>query len=433
MEVLLVEGRGSDDEVLTEAGIERARAVIACMDSDAENIFATLTARELRPDIQIVARAARDSSERKLIRAGANEVVSPYKASGRTMAQLALDSRDGRATASAPRRSRRGRAGEDRGRIPPIPGERPGLRRAGRASAGGMSARPPPTLRGRRRRATRVPTLERPPRAEFGDYSTNVALLLAPALKAPPREIAERVGEGLERGAGRDARARRGRRARASSTCSSPTPGSARALAPIRDAGRALRRGRVCPSDARADPRRVRERQSDRAPDRRRAAATPPTATRSRGCSTFAGHDGRARVLRQRLRHPGRAVRRSRSPPRMHGRGAARGRLPGRLRGGARRAGSPSEGFDPADIDAHRAARRRADAGAGARDARALPRALRPLLLRARAARRGRASSAALEALEQRARLRVRGRDLAAHERRSATTRTACCAAPPAS
>ena len=38
------------------------------------------------------------------------------------------------------------------------------------------------------------PTLERPPRAEFGDYSTNVALLLAPALKAPPREIAERVG-----------------------------------------------------------------------------------------------------------------------------------------------------------------------------------------------------------------------------------------------
>jgi arginyl-tRNA synthetase len=42
-----------------------------------------------------------------------------------------------------------------------------------------------------------LPTLERPPRAEFGDYSTNVALLLAPALKAPPREIAERVGETL--------------------------------------------------------------------------------------------------------------------------------------------------------------------------------------------------------------------------------------------
>ena len=90
MEVLMVEGRGSDDEVMLEAGIERARAVIACVDSDAENIFATLTARELRPDIPIVARAAVESSERKLIRAGANEVVSPYKASGRTMASLAL-------------------------------------------------------------------------------------------------------------------------------------------------------------------------------------------------------------------------------------------------------------------------------------------------------------------------------------------------------
>jgi arginyl-tRNA synthetase len=42
-----------------------------------------------------------------------------------------------------------------------------------------------------------APTLERPPRAEFGDYSTNVALLLAPALKAPPREIAKAVGESL--------------------------------------------------------------------------------------------------------------------------------------------------------------------------------------------------------------------------------------------
>ena len=89
-DVLLIEGRGSDDHTMLEAGIERACAVVACVDSDAENIFATLTARELRPDIPIVARAAVESSERKLIRAGANEVVSPYKASGRTMASLAL-------------------------------------------------------------------------------------------------------------------------------------------------------------------------------------------------------------------------------------------------------------------------------------------------------------------------------------------------------
>jgi voltage-gated potassium channel len=97
MEVLIIDGRGSDDEILREAGIERARAVIACMDSDAENIFTTLSARELRPDIQIVARAASESSERKLLRAGADEVVSPYKASGRTMARLALASHGGRA------------------------------------------------------------------------------------------------------------------------------------------------------------------------------------------------------------------------------------------------------------------------------------------------------------------------------------------------
>jgi voltage-gated potassium channel len=92
MGVLHIEGRPSDDEILRQAGIERARAVVACIDSDAENIFATLTARELRPDIQIVARAAQESSERKLIRAGANDVISPYKTSGRAMAQLALDS-----------------------------------------------------------------------------------------------------------------------------------------------------------------------------------------------------------------------------------------------------------------------------------------------------------------------------------------------------
>ena len=71
-------------------GSMRARAVIACVDSDAENIFITLTARELRPDIAIVARAASEDSERKLLRAGADRVISPYKTSGSEMARLAL-------------------------------------------------------------------------------------------------------------------------------------------------------------------------------------------------------------------------------------------------------------------------------------------------------------------------------------------------------
>jgi voltage-gated potassium channel len=80
----------SDDTALRDAGIERARAVVACVDSDAENIFIALTARELRPDIAVVARASQEESESKLRRAGADRVVSPYKTSGTEMARLAL-------------------------------------------------------------------------------------------------------------------------------------------------------------------------------------------------------------------------------------------------------------------------------------------------------------------------------------------------------
>ena len=88
--VRFLEGPPSDDELLRAAGIERARGLLACMDSDAENIFATLTARELRADIAIIARASVEDSDKKLKRAGADRVISPYKASGTEMARLAL-------------------------------------------------------------------------------------------------------------------------------------------------------------------------------------------------------------------------------------------------------------------------------------------------------------------------------------------------------
>jgi voltage-gated potassium channel len=88
--VRFLEGPPSEDELLRAAGIERARALVACMDSDAENIFTTLTARELRADIAIIARASVEDSEKKLKRAGADRVISPYKASGTEMARLAL-------------------------------------------------------------------------------------------------------------------------------------------------------------------------------------------------------------------------------------------------------------------------------------------------------------------------------------------------------
>jgi voltage-gated potassium channel len=60
--VRFITASASDETALRDAGIERARAVVACVDSDAENIFIALTARELRPDIAIVARASREET-----------------------------------------------------------------------------------------------------------------------------------------------------------------------------------------------------------------------------------------------------------------------------------------------------------------------------------------------------------------------------------
>jgi voltage-gated potassium channel len=77
--------------VLREAGIERARGVISCVDSDSDNVFITLTVRGLRPDLPIVARASAESAEAKLRRAGATRVISPYKSSGAEMARVALN------------------------------------------------------------------------------------------------------------------------------------------------------------------------------------------------------------------------------------------------------------------------------------------------------------------------------------------------------
>jgi voltage-gated potassium channel len=88
--ISFLEGDATADEVLLGAGIRRARSIIACADSDADNVFITLTARELRADIAIIARAAVEDTEKKLKRAGADRVISPYKASGTEMARLAL-------------------------------------------------------------------------------------------------------------------------------------------------------------------------------------------------------------------------------------------------------------------------------------------------------------------------------------------------------
>jgi voltage-gated potassium channel len=101
MGVSFIQSYAADDEVLLGAGIKRARAVIACVDSDADNIFIALSARELAPDVLIVARASADDVEKKLRRAGADRVISPYKTSGSEMARVALHPQVGGAVAVA--------------------------------------------------------------------------------------------------------------------------------------------------------------------------------------------------------------------------------------------------------------------------------------------------------------------------------------------
>ena len=86
--ILYLQGEATDDEVLKLAGVERASAIITTLPKDADNVFVTLTSRELNPKIKIIARASEPSSESKLYRAGATNVVLPDVIGGQQMAQL---------------------------------------------------------------------------------------------------------------------------------------------------------------------------------------------------------------------------------------------------------------------------------------------------------------------------------------------------------
>src|SRR5215510_9158219 len=74
------------EESLIEAGVEHARGLATCLPDDADNVYVVLTARDLNPSIHIVARAAEEAAESKLIRAGANRVVAPTIIGGHRMA-----------------------------------------------------------------------------------------------------------------------------------------------------------------------------------------------------------------------------------------------------------------------------------------------------------------------------------------------------------
>lgn len=85
-----IAGDATRDEVLLEAGIERAKGLVAVVSSDADNVYIVLTARSLNPQIFIVARSEEPGSEQKLLRAGADKVESPYRMGGQKMAHTIL-------------------------------------------------------------------------------------------------------------------------------------------------------------------------------------------------------------------------------------------------------------------------------------------------------------------------------------------------------
>jgi len=89
-ELLILEGDANNEDVLKSAGIEKAKGLISVLSSDAENLFLVLSARDLNPNLFIVARASEESSERKILRAGADRVVSPYFTGGIRIANSIL-------------------------------------------------------------------------------------------------------------------------------------------------------------------------------------------------------------------------------------------------------------------------------------------------------------------------------------------------------
>ena len=89
-DVLILKGDATQDHVLKEAGIEKARGLISVLPTDAENLFVVLSARGLNPSLLIVARAVDEDAERKLLRAGATKAISPYHIGGLRMAHTVL-------------------------------------------------------------------------------------------------------------------------------------------------------------------------------------------------------------------------------------------------------------------------------------------------------------------------------------------------------
>ena len=87
---LAVDGDASREDTLRRLGIDRARGLVAAVGTDAENVYAVLTARVMKPDLFIIARAEGEDSISKLKKAGADRVISPYRIGAVQIAQTAL-------------------------------------------------------------------------------------------------------------------------------------------------------------------------------------------------------------------------------------------------------------------------------------------------------------------------------------------------------
>jgi len=85
-----ISGDATEEDVLKDAGVEKAKTLIAVLPSDAGNVYVALTGRALNPSLHIICRTDNPGCEDKMIRAGANKVISPYEIGGRSLAQAAL-------------------------------------------------------------------------------------------------------------------------------------------------------------------------------------------------------------------------------------------------------------------------------------------------------------------------------------------------------
>ncbi len=85
-----IDGDATREEILGKAGIKKASALLALLDSDPHNLFTVLTAREMNPTLHIIARAQQASSESRILRAGADSIISPYSSAGRRVADRIL-------------------------------------------------------------------------------------------------------------------------------------------------------------------------------------------------------------------------------------------------------------------------------------------------------------------------------------------------------